>query len=77
MTLVCIPFRPAKAIVLVVYMDLEKSRNMVPKCVLLICSIFKVETKQSFVCRDDGERCTVWIVAIFKWSKSVICEIKC
>ena len=50
-------------------MDLEKSRNLVPKNVLLICSIFKVETRQSFVCSDGSERCTVRIVAMFEWSK--------
>ena len=57
-------------------MDLEMSRNLVPKCVLLICPIFKVETRQSFVCRDGSARCTVRIVAMFEWSKSVICEKK-
>ena len=58
-------------------MDLEKSRNLVPKYVLLICPIFKVETRQSFVSSGGSERCTVRIVAVFERSKSVICEIKC
>ena len=58
--------------------DLEKSRNLVSKYVfILICPIFKVETRQSFVYSDGSERCTVRIVAMFEWSKSVICEIKC
>ena len=70
-TLTCIPSRPAKAIVLVVW----TSRKLIPKCVLLICPIFKRETRQSFVCSDGSEMCTVRIVAMFKWSKSVICEL--
>ena len=57
-------------------MDLEKSRNLVPNCVLLICPIFKLETRQSFVCSDSSEMCTDRIVAMFEWSKSVICEIE-
>ena len=34
------------------------------------------QTWQSFVSSDGSEMCTVRIVAMFEWSKSVICEIK-
>ena len=70
MTLACIPSRLESYYAS--SMNLEKSRNLVPKCVLLICPTFKLETRQSFVCSDGSERCTVRIVAMLDWSKSVV-----